>query len=84
MNPFIEIKDRKIGYDYEPLVIAEIGINHNGSLDAAINLADLAMNEGAEIIKHQTHIAEDEMSSEAKKVILFFKSVMIYMIHIYI
>ena len=69
MNPFIEIKDRKIGYDYEPLVIAEIGINHNGSLDAAINLADLAMNEGAEIIKHQTHIAEDEMSSEAKKVI---------------
>ena len=46
MNPFIEIKDRKIGYDYEPLVIAEIGINHNGSLDAAINLADLAINEG--------------------------------------
>ncbi len=69
MKPFIQIKNRKIGYDYEPLVIAEIGINHNGSIDTAIHLADLAINEGAEIIKHQTHIAEDEMSSEAKKVI---------------
>ena len=32
MNNFINIKDRKIGEDYKPLVIPEIGINHNGSL----------------------------------------------------
>jgi len=28
MNPFIEIAGRKIGQDFPPLVIAEIGINH--------------------------------------------------------
>jgi N-acetylneuraminate synthase len=52
-----------------PLVIAEIGINHNGSLDAAIAIADSAIKSGAQVIKHQTHIVDDEMSIEAKKVI---------------
>jgi N-acetylneuraminate synthase len=52
-----------------PLVIAEIGINHNGSLDRAINIADSAISSGAEIIKHQTHIVDEEMSEEAKKAI---------------
>ncbi|MDC0645054.1 N-acetylneuraminate synthase family protein [Candidatus Pelagibacter ubique] len=52
-----------------PVIIAEIGINHNGSLDLAIAIADKAIKSGAEIIKHQTHIIDDEMSEEAKKVI---------------
>ncbi len=34
-NPFIEISGRKIGVDFPPLVIAEIGINHEGSLAVA-------------------------------------------------
>ena len=50
-------------------VIAEIGINHNGSLDSAISLADDAIDAGIEVIKHQTHVVEDEMTSEAKSVI---------------
>ena len=50
-------------------VICEIGINHNGNLDKAIDLADKAIKAGAQIIKHQTHIAEEEMSEEAKKII---------------
>ena len=69
MNSKIEIQGRKVGYDYDPLIIAEIGINHGGSIDVAFELVDAAFNAGAEIIKHQTHIAEDEMSGEAKKVI---------------
>ena len=52
-----------------PVIIAEIGINHNGSLEAAIAIADSAIRSGAEIIKHQTHVVDDEMSEEAKKVI---------------
>jgi len=68
MNEF-EIAGRMIGDNHPPIVIAEIGINHEGSLDAAIALADAAINSGAEIIKHQTHIVEDEMSMEAKLVI---------------
>jgi len=35
MNPSIEISGRKIGYDYDPLIIVEIGINHGGSLEVA-------------------------------------------------
>jgi len=64
-----KIASRIVGDDYPPLIISEIGINHNGSLDLAITLADAAINAGAEIIKHQTHVVDDEMSEEAKKVI---------------
>ena len=65
----IKICDREIGLQYNPIVIVEIGINHEGSLKTAFQMVDAAHNSGAEIIKHQTHIVEDEMSSEAKKVI---------------
>ena len=67
MNPRIEIAGRKVGYDYNPLVIAEIGINHGGSLDVAKHMVDTAVSAGIEVIKHQTHIVEDEMSQEANK-----------------
>lgn len=67
--PYIEIAGRKIGYNYNPIVIAEIGINHGGSLNIAKKMVDAAKRAGVEIIKHQTHIVEDEMSSAAKKVI---------------
>ena len=63
----MKIANRKIGPNYKPLVIVELGINHNGSLKKAKQLVDQAKRYGAEIIKHQTHIPEDEMSIEAKK-----------------
>ena len=65
----IKIDKKIIGEDYPPVVIAEIGINHNGSLEQAFNIADKAIESGAEIIKHQTHIPNDEMSYHAKKII---------------
>jgi len=63
-----KIGNRTIGDNCDPVVIAEIGINHNGSLDLAIHLADTAINSGAEIIKHQTHVISDEMTENAKKI----------------
>jgi N-acetylneuraminate synthase len=63
------IGTRKVGLAYPPLVIAEIGINHGGSLDLAIEMVDNAIDHGAEIIKHQTHVVEDEMSQIARKVV---------------
>ncbi|MBT1709580.1 N-acetylneuraminate synthase [Fulvivirgaceae bacterium PWU5] len=78
MHPFFEIQGRKIGYDYDPVVIAEIGINHEGSLQTAFEMVDAAHRAGAEIIKHQTHIVEDEMSGDAKKVIPGNADVSIY------
>jgi N-acetylneuraminate synthase len=77
-NKYIKIANRKIGLDYPPLVIAEIGINHEGSLKLALEMVDAAYKAGAEIIKHQTHIVEDEMSSEAKKVIPGNSDISIY------
>lgn len=53
----------------EMLVIPEIGINHGGSLDVAKLMIDAAASAGAKIVKHQTHIVEDEMSHAAKYVI---------------
>lgn len=78
MRPFMEIKNRLIGEDHKPLVIAEIGINHEGSLEIAKEMVDSAHSAGAEIVKHQTHIVEDEMSEEAKKVIPGNTNVSIY------
>lgn len=78
MNNFIEIQGRKIGRDYPPFVIAEIGINHEGSLKVAKEMVDAAHRAGAECVKHQTHIVEDEMSGAAKKVIPGNADVSIY------
>ncbi|MEP5340340.1 MAG: N-acetylneuraminate synthase family protein [Algibacter sp.] len=78
MNPYIEIAGRKIGIDYPPLVIAEIGINHEGSLKVAKEMVDAAFRSGVEIVKHQTHIVSDEMSAAAKNVIPGNANVSIY------
>lgn len=78
MNPFIEIAGRKIGLDFPPLVIAEIGINHEGSLSTAIEMVDAAHRAGVEMVKHQTHIVADEMSGAAKQVIPGNAKVSIY------
>tara|TARA_B100000035_G_C21036328_1_gene571169 strand:- start:4500 stop:5531 length:1032 start_codon:yes stop_codon:yes gene_type:complete len=65
----MKIANRLIDKDSEPLIIAEIGINHNGSLEEAKKIVKSAVQSGAEIIKHQTHIIEDEMTHKAKEVI---------------
>lgn len=77
-NPFIDIAGRKVGRDFSPLVIAEIGINHDGSLAVAKQMVDAAKRAGVEVVKHQTHIVEDEMSAEAKKVVPGNAEVSIY------
>ncbi|MCG2419885.1 N-acetylneuraminate synthase family protein [Aequorivita sp. F47161] len=69
MKPEITIGTRQIGPEHPPLVIAEIGINHEGSLKVAKEMVDAAKRAGVEVVKHQTHIVEDEMSYAAKKVI---------------
>lgn len=65
----IQIQHRKIGQDFPPVVIAEVGINHNGDLNIAKAMVDSAHRAGVEILKFQTHIIEDEMTPLAKQVI---------------
>jgi sialic acid synthase SpsE len=76
--PEFEIAGRKIGPAHPPLVIAEIGINHEGSLDVAKEMVDAAARAGVEVVKHQTHIVEDEMSGAAKHVVPGNATVSIY------
>lgn len=58
-----------VGDEKRCVVIPEIGINHEGSLQVAKEMVDAAYRAGARWIKHQTHIVEDEMCRLAKKVI---------------
>jgi len=62
----MKIAHRHIGPKQAPLVIAEIGINHGGSLDVAKAMVSAAHRAGCEMVKHQTHFVEDEMTDEAK------------------
>jgi sialic acid synthase SpsE len=64
----MKIGNRSIGPNEPPLIIAEIGINHGGSLDVAKSMVDLIVHSGCECVKHQTHIIEDEMTEEAKEI----------------
>lgn len=59
--PEFEVHGRKIGAAHPPLVIAEIGINHEGNLDKAIRMVDDAMAADCECVKFQYHVIEDEM-----------------------
>lgn len=49
------------------LIIAEAGVNHNGSLDIAKQLVDAAVDAGVDIIKFQTFKADKLVSKDAKK-----------------
>jgi len=62
----MKIAHRDISPSQPPLVIAEIGINHGGSLDVAKAMVSAAHRAGCEMVKHQTHFVEDEMTDEAK------------------
>jgi N-acetylneuraminate synthase len=56
-----QIGGRVIGEDFPPFVIAEIGINHEGSPAKARRMIDDAGAAGCECVKLQTHVVEDEM-----------------------
>ena len=63
------IGKHNVGANYRPLIIAELGINHEGNLSLAKKLAELAAESGADIIKTQMHIPNEEMSKKAKEII---------------
>lgn len=56
-----QISQCKIGLEYPPFIIAEVGINHEGSFDKAIQCVDAAVKAGSDCVKFQSHITEAEM-----------------------
>ena len=59
--PELTIAGRRIGPDHPPLVIAEIGINHEGDIAKALRMVDDAAAAGCECVKFQSHVIDDEM-----------------------
>lgn len=62
----MRIGDRQIGREHEPYVIAEIGVNHDGSVDRALELVDAAAEAGADAVKLQLFRTDQLMSRAAK------------------
>ena len=52
MYSHFEIGNIGVGIGEEPLVIPEMGINHEGSLEVAKLIVDAAARAGAKLIKH--------------------------------
>ncbi len=55
MNNMFEISGRKIGVNFPPYIIAEMSANHNGSIDNAYKIIDMAKACGADAVKMQTY-----------------------------
>jgi len=64
-NMKIKIGEKLIGDKCPVFVIAEAGINHNGDIEKAMLLIDEAVKCGADAVKFQTHLPEQEMLKDA-------------------
>jgi len=60
----LTIGDKQVGPGQPVFIIAEIGINHNGSLATALQLVDAAKNAGADMVKFQKRTVEVVYSAE--------------------
>ncbi len=58
MDETITIANRAIGSSYEPYIICELSANHNGSLERALKMIEVAAATGADAIKIQTYTAD--------------------------
>lgn len=57
-----------LGLKKNPVIISELGINHFGNLKMAKKMVDNIYDAGGRIVKNQSHILNEEMSKEAKKI----------------
>ncbi len=67
MKKMIKIENRYISEDYPTFIIAEAGVNHNGSLELAKKLVDVAKEAGVDAVKFQTFKTEKVVSKFAPK-----------------
>lgn len=66
MNEFITIDGKKIGPDFPPYIIAELSANHNGDINRAFEILEMAKRCGADAIKLQTY-TQDTLTIDCDK-----------------
>ena len=54
----IKLGTRNVNQNSDPYIIAEVGVNHENSMEKAIELIDLAKKGDADAVKFQTYKAE--------------------------
>lgn len=65
-NSIVEIDGKFVGDGHKTYLIAEIGLNHNGSMELAKNLIDAAVLSGADAVKLQTYKSKYRVAKEGK------------------
>ena len=63
----VKIENKEIGLGKPTLIIAEVGVNHNGSLKRGFDLIDAAKLAGADIVKFQTYKAKQIVTKNAPR-----------------
>lgn len=58
-TPSVMIGDRRVGAGSEPFVVAEVGINHNGNIECALEMIHVAKSAGCDAVKFQTFKAKE-------------------------
>ena len=74
MSKSILIQNRNVGLDYPPLVIAEIGINHNGNLNLCKKMITKAKKCGADAVKLQISNPKYSYCKNTKSYKIFTKN----------
>lgn len=67
MVDVVDIAGRSVGTNRPCFIIAEAGVNHNGDLDKALELIDIAAQAGADAVKFQSFTAENVITPDAPK-----------------
>ncbi len=70
-NSLIKIKDRQIGENHPPYIVAELSANHNGSLERALKTIKMAKSMGADAVKFQTYITEKRAPMIIRRFLIF-------------
>ena len=73
MSKVVSVANKKIGDGYPCFIIAEIGINHNGSVELAKKMIDIAVTTGCDAVKFQKRTVDivytkEELAKERKSI----------------